>query len=77
MKTIGFVISTKENETRRALLPGDIRKIKNSSMLYFEQGYGAQLGISDADYEAAGAHICCKEKAVISLLCVTKSSQAG
>lgn len=62
MKTLGFVISGKENEQRRALLPSDIRKIKNASKLYFESGYGDVLGISDDDYEQAGAKICTKEE---------------
>ena len=29
MKTIGLVISRKENENRRALIPDDIEQIKN------------------------------------------------
>ena len=78
MKTIGFVISTKENETRRALLPQDIRKIKNSAMLYFEQGYGEQLGISDWEYEAVGAHICCREEAYSHpIVCNPKAPEPG
>lgn len=78
MKTIGFVISTKENETRRALLPKEILKIKNSSMLYFERGYGALLGISDGEYEAAGAHICSKEEAYDQpIVCNPKAPEPG
>lgn len=62
MRTIGFVISSKENEKRRALLPKDILKIKNSAMLYFERGYSEELGISDQEYESAGARICSREQ---------------
>ena len=29
MKTIGFVISGKENEKRKALIPPDLKKIRN------------------------------------------------
>jgi N5-(carboxyethyl)ornithine synthase len=62
MKTIGFTVSSKENERRRALLPVHILKIKNKSMLFFEKGYGEVLGISDDEYEKAGAHTCSKEE---------------
>lgn len=41
MKTIGFLISHKNGEGRRALLPEHIGKIKNADKLYFETGYGA------------------------------------
>ena len=36
MKTIGFLISHKNGEGRRALLPEHIGKIKNADKLYFE-----------------------------------------
>ena len=57
MKTIGFPISHKENEKRRALVPNDLKKIVNISNLYFEKGYGLDLGYSDEDYIKAGANI--------------------
>lgn len=57
MKTMGFPISRKENERRRALIPGELRKIKYSSNLYFEQGYGEILGYTDQEYEQYGAHM--------------------
>lgn len=57
MKTIGFLISHKNNEMRRAILPPDLKKIKNASHLYFEEGYGRSVGWEDAEYEKAGAHI--------------------
>ncbi|HOJ45424.1 MAG TPA: N(5)-(carboxyethyl)ornithine synthase [Bacilli bacterium] len=62
MKTIGFVISKKNNEHRRALLPDDVKKIRNSSMLYFEQGYGEVCGFNDQDYIVAGANIVAREQ---------------
>lgn len=57
MKTVGFAISHKENEFRRALLPKDIENIKNKSYLYFEEGYGEALGISDEIYKELGCNI--------------------
>lgn len=61
MRSIGFLISPKENENRRALLPEDIEKIRNKKKLYFEKGYGEILGISDYEYLKAGAHITSKK----------------
>lgn len=61
MRSIGFVISPKENEKRRALLPNDVQKIKNKKNLYFEKGYGNVLGISDYEYLKAGANISSKK----------------
>ncbi|KAF0180508.1 MAG: ceo [Nitrospirae bacterium] len=57
MKTIGFVISGKENEKRRALLPEHVRRIKNRELLSFEEGYATHLGIDDSEYEALGCVI--------------------
>ena len=57
MKTIGFAISTKENEKRRALLPQHIHHIRNKNHLYFEKGYGEVFGITDEEYRAAGTNV--------------------
>lgn len=57
MKTVGFPISKKENEKRRAIVPGDIMHINNPSALYFEYGYGEVLGFSDQDYIKYGCHM--------------------
>ena len=57
MKTVGFPISKKENEFRRALLPKDVADIQHPECLYFEKGYGNVLGYSDADYLNLGAHV--------------------
>ncbi|WP_315119272.1 N(5)-(carboxyethyl)ornithine synthase [uncultured Clostridium sp.] len=57
MRTIGFLISPKENEKRRAIVPKDILKLKNANMLYFQKGYGEVLGISDEEYIEAGANV--------------------
>jgi N5-(carboxyethyl)ornithine synthase len=64
MKTMGFVISHKNNEARRALVPKDICNIKNKDALYFETGYGKSVGYSDEEYIAAGAKIVSREEAL-------------
>lgn len=58
MKTISFVISHKENERRRALIPGDIQSIEHRGQVFVETGYGVDLGYSDSEYEAAGVSVC-------------------
>lgn len=58
MKTIGFPISHKENEFRRAIFPEQIRKLSHPENLYIETGFGKVLGKSDEDYEATGCNIC-------------------
>lgn len=61
MKTIGFPISYKENEHRRAIIPEHISSMKHPEQLYFEKGYGEVLGISDDEYKKWGCHICSRE----------------
>jgi len=55
MNTVGFLISHKNNEKRRALMPEDLSQIRNISSLVFEKGYGESLGFPDKDYEEKGA----------------------
>lgn len=62
MKTVGFLISHKNNERRRGLIPGDLKNIENVEQLYFEMGYGESVGYSDQDYEKFGAHIVSREE---------------
>ena len=57
MKTIGFPISDKTNENRRALTPSDLNKVVNVNSVYIEESYGEVLGYSDDDYRQAGANI--------------------
>ena len=64
MRTIGFVLSHKENENRIALLPNDIVKIEKKHCLFVETGYGNKLGFSDDDYIDKGVNICSREKAL-------------
>ncbi|MFA7047760.1 MAG: N(5)-(carboxyethyl)ornithine synthase [Bacteroidales bacterium] len=62
MKTIGFPISTKENEKRRCMIPKHISSIKNKKSIYIETGYGNVLGFTDEDYNRAGVHIITREE---------------
>lgn len=56
MRNIGFIISKKENENRRAIVFEDLKYIKNKSNLYFENGYFSNFGYSDEEIEKIGAH---------------------
>lgn len=62
MNKIGFLISTKRNEKRRAILPKDLKGLKNIDYIYFEKGYGSELGIRDEEYTKYGAKIVSKEE---------------
>ncbi len=65
MNKIGFVISHKNNEKRRALLPNDIKKnVKNHNRLYIENGYGKSIGIEDEEYMECGCNIVSREEAL-------------
>lgn len=57
MKRVGYVISHKNNEKRRALLPQDLHAIRHGGQLVIESGYGEVLGYSDMDYRSAGASV--------------------
>ncbi len=77
MKTIGFVISHKENEMRRALVPSDIRHIKHPEFLFIEKGYGDAIGFSDDDYKKAGANVVSRKEALIKdIICDPKVGDA-
>lgn len=62
MKTIGFLISHKNNERRRALIPKDLVNIKKLNNLYVEKGYGTSLGYTDKEYENYGVNIVPREE---------------
>lgn len=64
IKTIGFPISHKENESRRALVPEHIKFISHPEWLYFETGYGDVLGLRDEDYASLGCRIVSREEAL-------------
>lgn len=77
MKTIGFVISHKNNEKRRALLPNDISKIKNPQQLFFEEGYGESVGFSDEEYAKYGCNIAPRCEALkCDIICDVKLGDA-
>ena len=57
LKTIGFVNSHKTGEKRIALLPKDITRINHREVLFFEEGYGSDLNISDTEYAALGCQV--------------------
>lgn len=77
MKTIGFPISDKENEFRRAILPSDLTKVKYTEYIYIERGYGKVIGIDDYDYEVYGCHIVDREKVLEQdILCDAKIGDA-
>ena len=62
MKTIGFPISTKEHENRRAISPKSLINIVNKQNIYIEKGYGDVLGYSDDEYIAAGANVVSRDE---------------
>lgn len=77
MKTIGFPISTKENENRRTIVPEDIRKLSHPEQVFVESGFGSVLGISDEEYLCSGAHICSHEEAIVKdVVCDPKVGDA-
>jgi N5-(carboxyethyl)ornithine synthase len=57
MNRVGYLISHKNNERRRALLPQDLSVIERRSQLVVECGYGDALGYSDMEYRSAGVTI--------------------
>lgn len=64
MRTMGFVISHKNGEQRRAILPCDIAALKHPQCLYFESGYGLSVGVQDEEYTAAGCHVVSRKEAM-------------
>lgn len=77
MKTVGLMISTKENEKRRAMLPKQIALIRNREKLYFEEGYGAAFGHDDDEYRRAGANVVTREEALTKdVICDPKIGDA-
>ena len=78
MKTVGFVISHKENENRRALVPEDISKVKNKHLLFIEKGYGDVLGYTDDDYLSQGIGGVCSREEILKkdIICDPKVGDA-
>ena len=61
MNTIGFLISNKKQEKRRAIIPSDLNSIRNLKYLYFEKGYGLSVGYTDKSYSDKGVSIVSKK----------------
>lgn len=61
-RTIGFPVSHKENECRRAIIPFHLKNIEHPENLYFEYGYGKVLGISDEEYIACGCNMTSRDE---------------
>ena len=78
MKKIGFLISDKENELRRAIVLEDIKSVHNKSYIYLEKGYGDILGYSDEEFIKLGCNIMEKEKILLDcdILCDPKIGDA-
>lgn len=77
MKTVGLMISTKENEKRRALLPKHVEQIRHRGQLFFETGYGATFGHGDDEYRRAGAQVVSREEALSKdIICDPKIGDA-
>lgn len=64
MKTIGFVISHKNNEQRRALLPEDLVHLRHPRKVFIETGYGDSVGYKDRDYAEFSVHVVPREAAL-------------
>ena len=62
MKTLGFLISHKSGERRRAILPQDLKNVRNVDHIFVEKGYGSTLGISDKEYIDAGVSVLPREE---------------
>ncbi|MDD6800733.1 MAG: N(5)-(carboxyethyl)ornithine synthase [Firmicutes bacterium] len=77
MKTVGFPISHKENENRRAIIPEHIKLMKSPESLHFEKGYGEILGIDDCEYSNLGCRICSREEVLSKqIICDPKIGDA-
>lgn len=64
MKTMGLLVSHKNGELRRALLPEQVKTLTHPEQLFIENGYGESVGHSDDEYLAAGAHVVSREDAL-------------
>lgn len=64
MNNIGFIISHKNNERRRALIPEDLKNISSLKNLFFEKGYGESVGYSDSEYSKYGVNVVSREEAL-------------
>ena len=78
MKTIGFPISYKENESRRAIIPKHIAMMHAPQSLFFEHGYGKAIGLVDSEYENLGCRMCTRSEALEQdVICEVKVGEGG
>lgn len=74
---IGFPISHKENENRRALVPADAAGVSHPECLLVEKGYGEVLGFCDDDYLARGVRVASRDEVLAqSVICDPKVGDA-
>lgn len=64
MKNIGFIISHKNNEQRRALLPDGLARVRHRRKVLIERGYGESVGHRDQDYLEMGARVVSRQEAL-------------
>lgn len=79
MKTIGFPISLKENEKRRALLPVDVNMLDENirHLIYVENGYGDVMDISDEAYRNLGINVVSRDRVLeCDIVCDPKIGDA-
>ena len=77
MKTVGLLISHKENEKRRALVPEHICRIRHPEMIIIETGYGEVLGGKDEDYTSLGCRVASREEVLkCDVICDPKIGDA-
>lgn len=75
--TVGFPISHKENENRRAITLESLRNIKNKDCIFLETGYGLELGISDEDFVNAGVNVVSRDEVLSKdIICDPKIGDA-
>jgi N5-(carboxyethyl)ornithine synthase len=73
MKTIAFLRPSMDEEKRIAILPEDVKRLKHPGRLFFESGYGRDLGIKDRDYLSVGSNLMVKENVKsLDVLCQPK-----
>jgi N5-(carboxyethyl)ornithine synthase len=78
MKTLGFPISDKLNENRRALVPEHLKGIEHTNKIYVETSYGEVLGYTDADYVAYGVNIVSRDEVLRQdIICDPKIGDAN
>lgn len=78
MKTIGFPISDKMNENRRALVPEHLKRIKYAEKIYVEKSYGEVLGYTDAEYTGHGVNVVSRDEVLQQdIICDPKIGDAN